>query len=118
MDALRGHSIPMASPSAPREGRRAFTLQTLPAMAEDDAGAVAKGGPDGLRSSPPSRHGCRVVHDSGRHPVVPRSPAAALPDGPRFSRVDSPERLFILPILGVQRGVNLEHRPVYPGAGS
>ena len=42
MDAWRGHSIPYRIALAPHEGRKAFTLQTLPAMAEDDAGAVAK----------------------------------------------------------------------------
>jgi hypothetical protein len=72
----------------------------------------------------PSRHGCRVVHDSGRTPcraaakatsktrrTLPchsrfrpsirsptgRPPAAALPHEPRFSRVDS-RRRFMLPM--------------------
>lgn len=45
MEALRGHFIPYIPyriALGPQEGHKAFTLQTLPVMAEDDAGAVAK----------------------------------------------------------------------------
>ena len=51
---LRGRSISYRIALGPHEGRNAFTLQTLPAMAEAHAGAVANPGLPPLPPPPPA----------------------------------------------------------------
>ena len=51
MDDLRGHSVTYRIAMGPRAGRKAFTLQTLPARADEqlDSGLAKAAGTPGPR---------------------------------------------------------------------